>query len=86
MSQYGNGLWAGWYLFQFPAMQHFFLLYNIQTYSGANTASYAMGIWAISPGLKQHGHETDQLTLSSAKAKKSGAVPPLPYMSPWKSA
>jgi hypothetical protein len=38
---------------------------------------------ALSPGVKQLGHEGDHLPPSSAEVKNGGAIPPLPSMSSW---
>jgi hypothetical protein len=39
---------------------------------------------ALSPRLKQLGHEADHSPSSSAEDKKGDAIPPLPHTSSWK--
>jgi hypothetical protein len=40
---------------RYPAVQDFSLLHGVQTGSGAHPASYPMGIWGFSPGVKAAG-------------------------------
>jgi hypothetical protein len=42
-------------------------------------------LWAPSPGVKRPGCEGDYLLPSRAEAKKTAAIPPLPYTSSWRS-
>jgi hypothetical protein len=85
-SQYSDGLWAGWLMFNFWQNQDFSRLHNIQTGPGAQLASYPMGTGAISPGIKWLGCEVDCSPPSSAEVKKGLAIPSLPHMSSWHSA
>jgi hypothetical protein len=63
------------------------LLYNIQTVSGAHTASYPMSIGeALSPGIKRPGHEAENSTSFSDNVKSDGAITPLPTTSLWRGA
>jgi hypothetical protein len=40
---------------------------------------------ALSPGIKQLGHEADHSAASSAEVKNGGSLHPLPHMSSWSS-
>jgi hypothetical protein len=66
--------------------KNFSLLHSVQTCSGAHPASYPMGTGALSPGVKGPGREAGHSPPSSAKAKSSGAIPPLPNRSSWRGA
>jgi hypothetical protein len=61
--------------------QNISLLYNVQTLSGAQVASYTciMGTWGrvISLGLKRQGRQADDLPPPSTEIKNGGAVSPL---------
>jgi hypothetical protein len=86
--RYSDRLWAGQPAgVRFPArIRDFPLFHSIQTGSGANTASYPVGIGALSPGVKRSGHEADNSPPSSAEVKNGGAIPSLPHTSSWHSA
>jgi hypothetical protein len=62
---------------RFTAVQEFPLLHDVQTGSGAYTASYPMGTGGSFPGGKATGAWT------SAEVKKGEAIPPLCHMSSW---
>jgi hypothetical protein len=47
---------------------------------------YRMGTGPLFLRVKQLGCEADNSPPPNAKVKNGGAIPPLPYMSPWKSA
>jgi len=47
------------------------LLHCIQTDSGVHPASYSMGTGALSPGVKQPGHEADHSPLPSDEVKNA---------------
>jgi hypothetical protein len=49
--------------------------YKIQSLSGVR-----------SPGVKRPGRKAGHSPVSSAKVKKGAAIPPVPYMSPWRGA
>jgi hypothetical protein len=69
---------SGWMArVSFPAVQDFFLLYSVQTGSGAHSASYPMGTRGSFPGGKAAGayHSPP----SSAEVKNAAAIPPLPH-------
>jgi hypothetical protein len=50
----------------------------VQTGSGANPASYPMGMGTFSPGVKRPGREANHSLPSSAEVKNGGAIPPRP--------
>jgi hypothetical protein len=62
-----------------PIRGKIFLFQNIQTGSGAHPASCTMGTGGLSLGIKQHGCEANH-SLSSAKVKNGGAIPPLSHV------
>jgi hypothetical protein len=41
--------------------------------------------WALSPGVKRQGSETDHSPSTSTKVRNSGAIRPFPHMSSWRS-
>jgi hypothetical protein len=53
---------------------------SIQTGSGAHVASFTMGTRAVFPGVIWLGHESGHSSLSNAKFKNGGTIPPLPSM------
>jgi hypothetical protein len=69
-----------------PYSAKFSHLHNVQTNSGAHSASYPMGTRDSSLGVKWQGREADHSPPSSAKVMKGGAIPQLPHMSSWHSA
>jgi hypothetical protein len=54
-----------------------FILHSVQTGSGANSASYTMGTWAVSLGVRPV-RDADHPPQSNAEVNKGGAIPPLP--------
>jgi hypothetical protein len=65
-------------------VRDFSLLHSVQTGSGAQPASYAVGTGALSPEVKQSESECDHPRPYSAEIKNSGAIPPPPYISLWR--
>jgi hypothetical protein len=59
------------------------LVHSVQTDSGAQPASYPMGIGGSFLGVKRPGRKVNHSTPSSAKVKNGGARPPLPHMFSW---
>jgi hypothetical protein len=66
---------------QFPAVKDFSLLHSVQPDPGAHPATYQLVPGALSPGVKQPGHESAYSLQSSAEFKKGGAIPSLPNTS-----
>jgi hypothetical protein len=66
----------------------FSFLRIVQTSSRAHPTSYPMGAGrAVSPGVKQLGHEADHSPPNNAEVKNLyGSTHPLPPMSSWHSA
>jgi hypothetical protein len=65
-----------------PGRGKFFSSSQVQTGSGAHTASYPMGTGGNFPGGKvAEACEAHNPPLSSAEVKNGGAIPPLPNMS-----
>jgi hypothetical protein len=64
-------------------LRDFYLLYEVQTGSGAHPASYPMGTRSSIPGGKRPGHEANHSPPSSTEVKNSGdiRVPLLPHTS-----
>jgi hypothetical protein len=79
------GIAMGWSAgVRFPVRaRDFYLLYSVQTGSGAHPASYPMGTGVQSPGVKLPGSEADHSTPSSAEVKNSGFMPALSHTSSW---
>jgi hypothetical protein len=71
---------------RFPLGAAIFLVYNVQTDSGAQQASYLMGTGALSPGVKRPECEADHSPPTSAGVKNGGTIPPLLHTSSWHSA
>jgi hypothetical protein len=62
---------------------NFSLFHSVQTYSGAQPASYPMdteGGGGSFPVVKRTVREADHSPPSSAQFKNGGAVPPLPHI------
>jgi hypothetical protein len=60
--------------------QEFSLLRVVKTGSGAHTAFYQMGTWALSPWVKRPGRESDDSPPTSAEVKKTWVyTSPSPY-------
>jgi hypothetical protein len=69
---------AGRSRFRIPAPTRIFFSTTVYTSSGAHPASYTMGTWYLSPGVKRQGREfTTQIYLVS-RVSMSEAVPLLP--------
>jgi hypothetical protein len=56
------------------------LIHSVQTGSGAHSASYPMGVGALSPGVKRQGRETGHSPLSNIQDNKGRGIhrPPPP--------
>jgi hypothetical protein len=59
------------------------LLQNVQTRSGAHSASYTMATMAASSGVKRPGRDAYHSFPFSAQINIDGAVPLLPHTSSW---
>jgi hypothetical protein len=67
---------------RFPTGErNFYLLRSVQTCSGANPASYTMGIGGYSLRIKRPRREADHSPPSSAEVKNAGVTSPLPHTS-----
>jgi hypothetical protein len=51
--------------------RNFALGHHVQTSSGALLASYPVGTWAISPGIKLSKHESDHSLASNSEVKNA---------------
>jgi hypothetical protein len=65
------------------AERYLFLLYSVQTGSGAHSVSYAMCTWGSFLGVKRPRREADNSPSSSAEVKNGGVIPTLPHTSSW---
>jgi hypothetical protein len=63
--------------------QEIFLMYNVQTGSGAHPATYTVGHGGCFPKGKWQGHEADHSPTSNAEVKNGGAILSLPHTSSW---
>jgi hypothetical protein len=70
--------------FRFPAKGKIYsLLYSVQTMSEAQSASYAMGMWAVSRGVKRPGCEAVYSPPSTAEVKINTSTAPFVFMAWW---
>jgi hypothetical protein len=81
LSRYSDKPWDGRPEDSSKQGQDFPPSHNLQTGSGAHSASYPMGTGGISPGVKRPGCQADCSPLCSAEVKKGGAIHPLPRKS-----
>jgi hypothetical protein len=58
--------------------RYFSLVHSVQTSFVVQPASYQMVTGALSPRVKQPGHEADFSPLSNAKIRNGRAIPALP--------
>jgi len=56
----------------------FSLCHHVQTGSGAHPTSYPLGSGALTPGVKQLGHEADHSSHLVPRLRMCGAIPTLP--------
>jgi hypothetical protein len=60
------------------------LLHNVQARPTDHRASYKMGTWVVSPGVKRQKRVAHNSPPSSAEMQNGGAIPPLPHTPSWR--
>jgi hypothetical protein len=70
----------------FVSRARFSLLHSFKTGSGPYPASFTMGSRSSFPGVKRLGLEADLWSPYNVEVKNSGAIPPAPHVSSWRSA
>jgi hypothetical protein len=84
LSQYSDGLRAGWLGFNSQQEQVILLCSTASRQALQATQPHIQWVpGALFPGIKQQGCEADHSPPSSTNVKNCGAIPPFPIFMPW---